>query len=315
MPLFSTIIPSYNRASLIAATLETVFAQDDQDNEIIVVDDGSTDATLSVLAKYKDRIKLLQQRNAGPGAARNLGVANATGDYVAFLDSDDLWFPWTLATFRHVIETHDRPAVVTSTPLSFKDSAPPAYEWDGKVCSKAYPCFYESPRDWHLPSGTTVRRDCFLAVGGFAEAPTEDVDIWLRWGALPGFVQIQSPHLFAYRIHPDSICKTNRYRYDGIRRILAEERAGRYSRYSNNPRHDIARRDYIATNARATSFYCLGRCKLAWAWELYTETLSWHARTGRIKYLLGFPVMALWQMLVAGLRLSGAPERAQPKAG
>lgn len=297
MPFFSTIIPSYNRASLIEATLATVLAQHDQDNEIIVVDDGSTDATLSVLAKYKDRITLLEQRNAGPGAARNRGVAHATGEYVAFLDSDDLWFPWTLATFRQVIDLHNSPAIVTGTPLYFKDPTPPKVEWDGAVSHAAYGCFYESPRGWHLPSGTAVRRDCFLGTRGFAEAATEDVDIWLRWGALPGFVTITSPYLFAYRIHPDSICKTNRYRYDGIRRILAEEKAGHYT---DDGRHDAARRDYIAKNVRATSFYCLGRHKFLWAWELYAKTFASHLRSGRMKYLFGFPAVALWRMLQAG---------------
>lgn len=94
---FSVVIPSHNRSAWLVAALESVFAQTEPAFEIIVADDGSTDDTPDVLRKYEGRVKVLTQRNAGPSAARNLGIAAATGDYIAFLDSDDLWFPWTLA--------------------------------------------------------------------------------------------------------------------------------------------------------------------------------------------------------------------------
>jgi glycosyltransferase involved in cell wall biosynthesis len=94
--LFSVIIPTYNRAALLCTALDSVFAQTFTDYEVIVVDDGSTDGTAAMVASYGGRVRYFQQQNKGPGAARNLGAQHATGEYLAFLDSDDLWFPWTL---------------------------------------------------------------------------------------------------------------------------------------------------------------------------------------------------------------------------
>src|SRR6188508_385045 len=103
MPLFSVIIPSYNRADLIRATLDSVLASDFDDYEIVVADDGSKDGTPKIVdeyvAKHPGKVKQFIQENRGEGAARNLAIKNATGDYVAYLDSDDTFFPWTLSTF------------------------------------------------------------------------------------------------------------------------------------------------------------------------------------------------------------------------
>lgn len=123
---FSVVIPSYNRSAWLVTALESVFAQTEPAFEIIVADDGSTDDTPDVLRKYEGRVKVLTQRNAGPSAARNLGIAAATGDYIAFLDSDDLWFPWTLALYREVIEPHAQPAMVEGAHLEFDtEQGPP----------------------------------------------------------------------------------------------------------------------------------------------------------------------------------------------
>src|SRR5206468_7994708 len=104
MAFFSTVIPSYNRADLICQTLDSVLGQEFDDQEIIVADNGSTDNTIEVLKQYGDRVKSYQQENRGPGGSRNLGARHASGKYIAFLDRDDLWFPWTLATYREAIE-------------------------------------------------------------------------------------------------------------------------------------------------------------------------------------------------------------------
>src|SRR5271170_8041344 len=97
---FSAIIPTYNRRELLQRTLQSVLSQDQVEPEIIVVDDGSTDGTMEMLGTFAPRVQTLRQTNRGPGAARNLGMTHASGDYIAFLDSDDLWFPWTLKTYR-----------------------------------------------------------------------------------------------------------------------------------------------------------------------------------------------------------------------
>ncbi len=98
-PRFSIIVPTYNRAASIQATLDSCFAQTCTDFELIVVDDGSTDDTLDALAAIEDpRLVVLPQENAGPAAARNHGMRTARGDYIAFLDSDDIWYPHFLAS-------------------------------------------------------------------------------------------------------------------------------------------------------------------------------------------------------------------------
>jgi len=90
-PLVSVVIPAYNRAGIIGETIENVLQQTYGNIEIIVVDDGSTDETQSVLRSYGGRIRWATQKNAGPAAARNRGVAMANGEIIAFQDSDDVW--------------------------------------------------------------------------------------------------------------------------------------------------------------------------------------------------------------------------------
>lgn len=98
MPRFSIIIPTYNRADSVTHTLESCFSQTFDDFEIVVVDDGSKDNTVEVLNAIDDaRLKVVTQDNAGPAAARNTGMDNASGDFIAFLDSDDVWYPDFLA--------------------------------------------------------------------------------------------------------------------------------------------------------------------------------------------------------------------------
>lgn len=89
----SVIIPTYNRESVVRRAIDSALAQTYRNLEVIVVDDGSTDATSEVLGKYGERIRVIRQTNAGPSAARNRGATEAGGEVLAFLDSDDRWLP------------------------------------------------------------------------------------------------------------------------------------------------------------------------------------------------------------------------------
>lgn len=96
MSKVSVIIPTYNRAAVVPEAVRSVLAQDGVDLEVIVVDDGSTDGTEQVLAPWMDRIRYVRKENGGVSSARNRGVREATGDWIAFLDSDDVWQPGKL---------------------------------------------------------------------------------------------------------------------------------------------------------------------------------------------------------------------------
>ncbi|HWA68526.1 MAG TPA: glycosyltransferase [Rhizomicrobium sp.] len=104
-PFFSVVIPVYNRAAALARAIASVCAQSCQDFEILVVDDGSTDNPRAVIDRLEDpRIRFIAQANAGGGAARNTGIAQARGRFVALLDSDDVFLPHHLASMRTLLE-------------------------------------------------------------------------------------------------------------------------------------------------------------------------------------------------------------------
>src|SRR5690348_13396065 len=96
MPRVSVVIPSYNSAQYVGAAIESVLVQTVPDVEILVVDDGSKDATREVVARYGDRARYLYQENAGVAVARNHGIRESSGEWIGFLDADDTWLPQKL---------------------------------------------------------------------------------------------------------------------------------------------------------------------------------------------------------------------------
>lgn len=104
-PFFSVVIPVFNRAGVLGAALASVLAQTEQDFEIVVADDGSKDDPKAVIDRLGDpRIRYVRQENRGGGAARNLGIDNARGRFIAFLDSDDVFLPGHLAAMRRLLD-------------------------------------------------------------------------------------------------------------------------------------------------------------------------------------------------------------------
>lgn len=107
--LVSVVIPSYNRAYIVGHAIESVLKQTYTSVEVVVVDDGSTDDTARVVQAFDERVRYIYQPNAGIAAARNSGIAVARGEYIAFLDSDDVWLPWKLDAQMSVLR--QRPEV------------------------------------------------------------------------------------------------------------------------------------------------------------------------------------------------------------
>jgi len=291
VPFFSVIIPSYNRGPYIADTIDSVLAQRETDHEIIVVDDGSTDSTLDVLARFGDRIRVLRQENAGPGAARTLGMRAARGAYVAFLDSDDLWPPWTLSTQRAMIERHGGPAIVATRQEDIRTTAEVGAFVEEPVVARRYDDFLASPRGWWLPSGMAIHRETALAVGGFTDRIRicEDADFWLRLGTAPGFVAVERPVCIGYRVHGGNISSSWTGRVHGVRTLMATERDGGYP--GGRDRRS-QRRDYICRHARPISLGAARGGETAGGWRLYRETFGWHLLQGRWRYLAAFPFIA-----------------------
>ena len=106
MPKVSVVIPTYNYGRFIAESIDSVLAQDFTDFEVIVVDDGSTDNTQAILARYADCVRCIRQENAGSAAARNTGIAHAKGELIAFHDADDIWLPHCLSRRVEMMERY-----------------------------------------------------------------------------------------------------------------------------------------------------------------------------------------------------------------
>src|SRR5262245_44018890 len=192
--LFSVIIPAFNRLALLKRTLESVWMQTFMDYEVIVVDDGSTDDTASWLQSQADRIRIFSQSNKGPGSARNLGANQARGEYLAFLDSDDIWFPWTLATFSRAIAQFAQSAILGACLVDFVEETDLAATPASPMQALAYQDYFSShDSGFFVGAGMSVlKRDLFLATGGYTDHPvnSEDHDLILRMGDAPGFVKL-----------------------------------------------------------------------------------------------------------------------------
>lgn len=293
MTTISVVIPTYNRRDYLIACLESVAAQRFAPHEVIVVDDGSSDGTVEALAERRD-VTLIRQENAGPGAARNAGAAAATGDYIAFLDSDDLWFPWSLEAMAELIEAQDRPSLVFARFEDFSGAAPVAPA-DERPEGRAHADFLTAaPEGVFAGAGMmVVAREAFLAASGFAEdrLNAEDHDLALRLGTAPGFVQVTQPVIVAHRIHGGNEMGDGGRNLAGVRRLVVAEKTGRYP---GGRTRQAVRRGWIATHVRAVLLSGAGGVgDIDARLRLYLETFLWNLSAGRIAFLTGLPVVAL----------------------
>ena len=181
-PLVSVIIPTYNRAELVGEAVASVLAQTYHSVELIVVDDGSTDATARVLAAQHPALRLVRQEHTGmPGQARNAGARLARGAYLAFLDSDDLWLPQKLELQVEAAATADG-AVLQHTRERWLRAGRPVSQRTQRHRRRG-DLFADSLRKCVIgPSTVLVQRTVFAAAGGFREdlQVAEDYELWLR---------------------------------------------------------------------------------------------------------------------------------------
>jgi hypothetical protein len=241
----SVVIPTYNRAHAVTDAVRSVLVQSFADLECIVVDDGSTDDTVARIAAITDsRLRYVRGRHAGVSAARNLGVSQATGELISFLDSDDLWRVDKLACEVAYLARHPEvDAVFTDLEKRHGDRVYPSFMRQTAVFSRrllgaAHPDgLVLAPREMRLclleevpikPSALTLRRRAFAAVGGFDEtwSSSEDWEFLLRLARRHRFAYLDRP-LAVLFISPDSLHIVDQSRGEAamIRLLRRERRA------------------------------------------------------------------------------------------
>lgn len=193
-PVVSVVMPAYNVAWCIGRAVESVLAQDFRARELIVVNDGSTDNTADVLARYADAIIIIDQDNRGMSAARNTAIRAARGPFVAFLDSDDWWLPGKLS--RQVALMQSRPDI------GFCSTAARVEDPQGRLLNQWH-CrhgmgdileilFAENATIAGGCSAVMVRKNLLDRTGLFDESlgGFEDPDLWMRLAAVSGYACI-----------------------------------------------------------------------------------------------------------------------------
>jgi glycosyltransferase involved in cell wall biosynthesis len=202
-PSVSIVIPAYNASATVRASVDSVLAQAVEDLEVIVVDDGSKDDTTEVARAIDDpRVKVIEQRNAGPSAARNAGLAAARGRYVGFLDADDLWLPTKLVRQLHWLDAHPDVKAVQTGVFFVNDALEVV---SVRRCRPSHDPLLQTLRFQNLPafpSTVVAERSCLMEIGGFdtSLAILEDWNLALQLALRGNLGSIEEP-LALYRVH------------------------------------------------------------------------------------------------------------------
>lgn len=210
MPTVSVIIPAFNAMPHLPQTIESVLQQTFNDFEILIIDDASTDSTVEWISQIKDhRIHLIQQtKNQGPNAARNLGINSAKGDYIAFLDADDIWEPAKLFKQVEILERDIHIGLIYTSATIMNE--------EGQVTGRLFVARKEG-NVWEsliqgnfvdCPSSVIVRRECFNQVGLFDVnfRCFEDWEMWIRIAKTYRFAAMSEP-LVKFRMVANSNSK------------------------------------------------------------------------------------------------------------
>ncbi len=206
MVTISVIIPVYNGEKTLRETVESVQKQTFTDLEIIVINDGSTDSTLDVLATISDpRLKIFSYPNANQAVSRNRGISHATGEFIAFLDADDLWTPDKLDAQFKALQQNPQAALAYSWTNSINESG--EFLRRGSYVSDNGDVYAKLLLVDFLENGSIplIRRQALTEVGNFEPSltPAEDWDMWLRLASRYPFVVVPKVQIL-YRVSADS---------------------------------------------------------------------------------------------------------------
>ena len=211
----SVVIPIYNAERYLASTIESVLAQTFNNYEIICVNDGSTDGSMSVVKQFEGKARVLEQPNSGQTVAQNLGVAASTGRYIAFLDADDLWYPHKLEEQVAVMEDFSDVVMVSCNHDEIDAEGRVRRQGVGRVGNPLTGLLGE---DFFIavPSFMLVRRTALDRAGGLDPLLTvydSDTDLCVRLRDVGGEQFVERPG-GARRVHPAS----NTYSHEFARR-------------------------------------------------------------------------------------------------
>jgi glycosyltransferase involved in cell wall biosynthesis len=235
-PRVSVVIPCYNAERYICATIETVLAQAEPDIEIIVVDDGSKDRSVELVRAAFPGVRVVEQPNQGVAAARNHGLRVACGEWIAFVDADDIWLPGKLAAqFAQLADAPGCRMSYAAWQVWPSDTPRPDATYLAELQQAAADrARWQGPSGWIYPellldcvvwtSTVLAHRSLFDEIGGFDTTLRvgEDYDLWLRASRATEILRVAHPYAL-YRIHPASITKsrpTDNYRARVIGRAL-----------------------------------------------------------------------------------------------
>jgi glycosyltransferase involved in cell wall biosynthesis len=221
----SVIIPTFNRAETLGRALDSVLNQTCAPREIILVDDGSTDSTRELVADHPAHPRYLYQANLGVSSARNLGIRSASGEWLAFLDSDDEWLPGKLAAQIQTLEQQPDCRICHTEEIWIRNgkrvnAMNKHAKSGGRIFQHCLPLCVISP------SAAMIHRSLLDEVGLFDETlpACEDYDLWLRICAREAVLFIDKPLIEKYGGHPDQLSRRHwgmdRFRVQALLNLL-----------------------------------------------------------------------------------------------
>ena len=228
MSKVSVIIPTYNRGEVVLRALRSVFAQDHAVDQVIVVDDGSTDDTIERVERNFPGVELIVQTNHGVSHARNRGIERARNEWLAFLDSDDEWLPGKITAQLAAIMSDGISRVCHSDEIWVRNGRRvnpmnKHRKYGGDIFLHCL------PRCVMSPSSVVLHRSVVEELGGFDEAlpVCEDYDLWLRIACQTTGLYIPEKLLIKYGGHEDQLSRSSwgmdRYRIQALEKLLLSE--------------------------------------------------------------------------------------------
>jgi glycosyltransferase involved in cell wall biosynthesis len=230
---FSIVITCYNQSNFIGPAVDSALSLHFPSKEIIVVDDGSTDGSLEVLEQYRSSVQFLRMpKNGGPPAARNYGAAAAKGEYLVFLDGDDVFMPWALDVYEQII-TARSPKIICGETLWFSNDVPKVRDEDvpHKIEFVTYPDFLSKDRPIGFSASSfIVDRKEFARVGGWTLGifQLDLQDIAMKLGCSGRLVLICKPSTVFYRVHSLNSIHNIPPFLRMAHRLMEREKAGEY---------------------------------------------------------------------------------------